>query len=126
MVAANLMPDKRYKIVNTKSLPETPCPCGISKRAFTDDPDQIASLHVVTIKNNARAHYHKKMTEIYYVLDGTEQMELDGVRFDIGVGTSIMIKPGCRHRAIGDLTIINIPIPAFDANDEYFDDQALS
>jgi len=28
---------------------------------------------------------------------------------------------GCRHRAIGKLRIVNIPVPAFDANDEWFD-----
>ena len=36
--------------------------------------------------------------------------------------TSILIKPGCRHRAIGEMRIINIPIPTFDPADEYFDD----
>ena len=35
--------------------------------------------------------------------------------------TAIYIKPGCRHRAIGKLKIINIPIPAFDERDEWFD-----
>ena len=32
-----------------------------------------------------------------------------------------MIKPGCRHRAVGDLTLINVPVPAFDSEDEWFD-----
>jgi hypothetical protein len=32
-----------------------------------------------------------------------------------------MIKPGCRHRAVGRFTILNIPIPAFDPADEHFD-----
>jgi len=32
-----------------------------------------------------------------------------------------MIHPGCRHRAIGHLKLINVPIPAFDPDDEYFD-----
>jgi len=36
--------------------------------------------------------------------------------------SAIMIKPGCRHRAIGKMKIINIPIPAFDPEDEWFDD----
>ena len=35
--------------------------------------------------------------------------------------TAVFIKPGCRHRAIGDLTIINVPIPAFDPADEFED-----
>ena len=115
------MPDKRFKIVNTRSLPETECPCGTVKRAFTDDPDQIASLHIVKVSEESKTHYHKKMTEIYYVLEGNGQIELDGMRFDIGPGSSILIKPGCRHRAIGKLKLINVPIPAFDKDDEWFD-----
>ena len=35
--------------------------------------------------------------------------------------TSVMIKPGCRHRAVGRLKILNIAIPKFDPHDEWFD-----
>jgi len=48
-------------------------------------------------------------------------MELDGTLFPVKPMTAIYIKPGCRHRAIGKLKIINIPIPAFDERDEWFD-----
>ena len=116
------MSSKRYRIVNTKSLSPTDCPCGTAKRAFTDDPDQVASLHIVDVSQTAKTHYHKIMTEIYYVLEGHGQIELDSMRFDIGPGSSIMIKPGCRHRAIGNLKLLNIPIPAFGPQDEYFDE----
>ncbi|MEL7496419.1 MAG: cupin domain-containing protein [Planctomycetota bacterium] len=115
------MADKRYKIVDLKSIEPVSCPCGSARRAFMDDEDQVASLHLVDIKENAKTHYHKKQTEIYYVLEGEGQMELDGVRFDVSPGTSILIKPECRHRAIGNLRILNIPIPAFDPDDEWID-----
>lgn len=118
---ASLMSEPRFRIVDTESIESVPCPCGSARRAFMDDPDQICSLHVVEISEDSRSHYHKKMTEVYYVLEGTGQMELDGERFDIQPGSSVMVKPGCRHRAIGKLKIINIPIPAFDPDDEWFD-----
>jgi hypothetical protein len=35
--------------------------------------------------------------------------------------TSIFIKPGCRHRAVGKMRILNVVIPPFDAEDEWFD-----
>ena len=117
------MSSKKYHIVNMKSLLPTECPCGAAKRAFVDDPDQIASLHVVDVSQTTKTHYHKKMTEIYYILEGHGQIELDSMRFDVGPGSAIMIKPGCRHRAIGDLKLLNIPVPAFDPQDEYFDDE---
>ena len=78
-------------------------------------------MHVVDIQQDSQTHYHKRMTEIYFVLEGEGQMELDGKLFPIKPMTAILIKPGCRHRAIGKLKIVNIPVPAFDEADEWFD-----
>ena len=77
---------------------------------------------MVDIVEDSRTHYHKKMTEIYLVLEGEGHIELDGEIFPLKPMTSVMIKPGCRHRAVGRLRIINIPIPAFDSEDEWFDE----
>ena len=48
-------------------------------------------------------------------------MELDGERVPLKPMTSIFIKPGCRHRAVGKLRVMIVPIPAFDPADEWFD-----
>jgi mannose-6-phosphate isomerase-like protein (cupin superfamily) len=61
------------------------------------------------------------MTEIYLVLEGEGQMELDGELYPLKPMATVYIRPGCRHRAIGKLKIINIPVPAFDESDEWFD-----
>ncbi|MCA9265931.1 MAG: cupin domain-containing protein [Planctomycetales bacterium] len=114
----------RYQFAELGTLPPTTCPCGTTRRAFTEDPDQVASMHIVEISANSRTHYHKQMTELYYVLEGTGQMELDGQLFDVQPGTAILIKPLCRHRAIGKLKILNVPVPAFDPQDEWFDDDS--
>jgi mannose-6-phosphate isomerase-like protein (cupin superfamily) len=110
-----------YQIVDLGKTAGVPCPCGSSRRAFTDDPDQTVSLHHVTISSDAKTHYHKRLTEIYYILEGNGQMELDGELFDVSPGCSILIKPGCRHRAIGNMKIINVVVPSFDPDDEWFD-----
>lgn len=112
---------RKYSVVNLDEVTPVPCPCGMSRRAFTDDPDKIASLHVVDVSIDAKTHYHKKLTEIYYILEGTGQMELDGELVDVGPGSTVLIKPGCRHRAIGKMRILNVPVPAFDPEDEWFD-----
>ena len=112
---------RKYSVVNLDEVTPVPCPCGMSRRAFTDDPDKIASLHVVDVSIDAKTHYHKKLTEIYYILEGAGQMELDGELVDVGPGSTVLIKPGCRHRAIGKMRILNVPIPAFDPDDEWFD-----
>ena len=110
-----------YFITQLNETPQVPCPCGLSRRAFADNPQNAASLHLVDIQRNSRAHYHKRMTEIYLVLEGEGQMELDGRVVPVKPMTAIYIEPGCRHRAIGPLKIINIPVPAFDESDEFFD-----
>lgn len=115
------MSQARYTIAQIADLDPVRCPCGFTRRAFTDDPDQIASLHVVDIQIDSQVHYHKKLTEIYYILEGEGHMELDGELVPVRPGSTILIKPGCRHRAVGKLKLINVPIPAFDPHDEWFD-----
>ncbi len=110
-----------YSIAQLDEIAATRCPCGWARRAFAEIPENAASLHVVDIQRDSQTHFHKKMTEIYLVLEGEGQMELDGQLFPIKPMTAIYIRPGCRHRAIGKLRIINIPIPAFDPQDEWFD-----
>jgi mannose-6-phosphate isomerase-like protein (cupin superfamily) len=112
---------KRYKLAHLESIPAVKCLCGQSRRAFVDDPAGVASLHVVDISEDARAHYHKRLTEIYYILEGEGEMELDGERQAVQPGDAIFIKPGCRHRAIGRLRVLIVPIPVYDSDDEWFD-----
>lgn len=109
-----------FQLAQLDDLPPTRCPCGFARRAFAE-PGNAASMHVVDIEADSRAHYHKRMTEIYLVLEGEGQMELDGQLYPVRPMSAIYIRPGCRHRAIGKLKIINIPVPAFDESDEWFD-----
>ncbi|HEX2477287.1 MAG TPA: cupin domain-containing protein [Lacipirellulaceae bacterium] len=112
---------KCFQIARVADLPPIACPCGQARRAFVDDADGVASMHVVDISVDARVHYHKRMTEIYYILEGDGYIELDGERHAVRPGDAIMIKPLCRHRAIGRLRVLNVPVPAFDPDDEWFD-----
>jgi mannose-6-phosphate isomerase-like protein (cupin superfamily) len=98
----------------------TPCPCGQSRRAFMNEENSVASMHLVEIKHDSELHYHKRMTELYYVLEGEGHIELDGEVLPLSPGTAVLIKPGCRHRAVGEgLRILNVPVPKFDPADEF-------
>jgi len=110
---------KRFEAVRLADIPATPCPCGSAKRAFVDDEDGVASLHLVEIKTDSEAHFHERLTEIYYVLEGEGFIEADGERVPVSPGSAILIKPGCRHRAVGKLRILNIVVPRFDPDDEW-------
>jgi len=113
---------KNYMIAQLDVVPPVPCPCGQARRAFATPDNQTATLHMVDIKTDSETHFHKKLTEIYLVLEGEGHMELDGEVVPVKPMTAIFIKPGCRHRAVGKLRIINIPVPAFDPADEWVDE----
>lgn len=111
----------RYALAQLDSLPGVACPCGEARRAFRDVPSAPASVHLTDIHADSRTHYHRRMTEIYVVLEGEGTIELDGQSFPLRPLTAVLIRPGCRHRAVGRLRLLNIPIPAFDPADEWFD-----
>jgi mannose-6-phosphate isomerase-like protein (cupin superfamily) len=113
---------QNYWITQLDQVPAVPCPCGKSRRAFAEHGDEVvATMHLVDISTDARVHYHKKLTEIYLILEGEGYLELDGQRVPVKPMTAVYIKPGCRHRAVGKMKIINVPVPAFDPGDEWFD-----
>lgn len=110
-----------YMMAQLDALAATRCPCGFARRAFAGSSDNAASVHLVDIEQDARTHYHRRMTEIYVVLEGDGHLELDGELVPVKPLTTVYIRPGCRHRAVGRMRILNIPVPAFDPADEWFD-----
>lgn len=112
---------KNYLLAQLDAIPPTRCPCGFARRAFAGSADNVASVHVVDIERDSQTHYHKRMTEIYVVLEGEGHLELDGECVPVKPMTAVYIRPGCRHRAVGRLKILNIPVPAFDETDEWSD-----
>jgi mannose-6-phosphate isomerase-like protein (cupin superfamily) len=114
---------KNYSVEHFADIDPVRCPCGFSRRAFVSPDNSLATMHVVDIQADAQTHYHKKLTEIYLILEveGEAFMELDGERVPVRPMSTILIKPGCRHRAVGKMKIANVAIPAFDPDDEWFD-----
>jgi len=111
---------KGYVVRTPAEVPPVPCPCGASRRIITGLDTDKASFHIVDIRQDSRKHYHKKLTEIYYVLEGEGRLEADDDVVPLSPGTTVMIKPGTRHRAVGALRIVNVVVPAFDEKDEHF------
>ena len=111
----------RYEVAQLAELPPIPCPCGQARRAFASGPEAPLSVHLTEISADARTHYHKRLTETYVVLEGEGYLELDGERVPLKPLTAVTIRPGCRHRAVGNIKILNFVVPAFDPADEWFD-----
>ena len=116
---------KRYQHVDFTDLDPIQCCCGTTRRAFVDQDDAPASAHYLEVCDEPTTHYHKKTTEIYLVLEGEGHLELDGELIPVKPLSAIMIRPECRHRAIGKLKVINIPVPKHDDDDFYYDEEAV-
>jgi len=96
------------------------CPCGKSTRILTKKDNPAISVHCTQIRD-AESHYHKRSTEIYYILEGKGTMLLEDNSIDLKPGLCIHIPPEIRHRVLGDIKTLVIAVPAFDASDEFFD-----
>lgn len=112
-----------FEFLDFDQIDATPCPCGFAKRGLMESDGVPFSLHVTEITLDAKAHYHKKLTETYFVLEcGTDaQIELDGELYPLAPHKAVVIYPGTRHRAIGSMKVAIIAYPKFDPSDEWFD-----
>ncbi len=117
--------DKGYEVVRYAELTGVPCPCGTAKRGFMDSDSVPFSFHVTTIAKTSRVHYHKRLTETYFVLECDEHsyLELDGERLPLQREMAVLIRPGTRHRAVGNVKVAIVAWPKFDPADEWFDDE---
>lgn len=79
----------------------------------TDDGSTIRSLldlTVAPVRNQSLAeatldagdattrHYHRHSEEIYYLIEGTGHMEIDGDECDVRAGDAILIPAGAWHQ----------------------------
>lgn len=120
------MPDLEKRssvVVDFRDIRPVECPCGQSRRAFADAPEAPMTLHEVDISRDAKTHYHRRLTEVYYFreCEPDAQMELNGERIPVRAGMSVLIPPETRHRAVGEMKVLVMAIPKFDPSDEWFD-----
>ena len=80
-----------------------------SQQPFTTkDGSTIRELHHTAAQSLAEAslepdgaterHFHRQSEEIYFMLEGTGEMELDGDRRTVQPGDAILIPPGAWHQ----------------------------
>ena len=84
-----------------------------------------AWAHAVDI-DGAREHYHKRSTELYYVLEGEGTVTLDGVEHAVGKGSIVHIPPGVVHGAKGRVRVLVVGIPDIAEDDLYFPEAVVA
>jgi quercetin dioxygenase-like cupin family protein len=96
--------------------------CGWRHRLISrEDKDRkvAAWVHAVDI-DGSREHYHRRATELYYVLEGAGTVSLDGLAQPVRQGSLLHIPPGVRHGAKGRMRVLVVGIPDIDDDDIFF------
>lgn len=73
--------------------------CGIMRKLTAADDFKGMDIVHVTITDSTKEHYHKKLTEVYYVLKGSIDVEVDDKIEHLEKGQMIMIFPNTNHKA---------------------------
>jgi mannose-6-phosphate isomerase-like protein (cupin superfamily) len=96
--------------------------CGIMRKLTgSKDFSGMDFVHV-TIRDSTKQHYHKKLTEVYYVLKGSINITVDGKTERLKPGQMIMIFPKTKHKATKtskeDAEILVVCCPPWSEEDE--------
>lgn len=94
--------------------------CGFRRSLITDRDTDVANVSYLRI-DNSREHYHKRMTEFYYVLRGGGEIVLDGERSPVQEGDIVLIPPGVRHTSEGEMDVLIVGVPPQETEDVHFD-----
>ena len=112
--------EKGFVVKDSKKIKPVDCSCGLSTRIITACDTPLANLHITHITNSS-IHYHLKCTELYFILEGEGQMELEENNIiSLTPGIVVMIKPGAPHRGYGNFKAMIVGVPAMQENDEFF------
>jgi mannose-6-phosphate isomerase-like protein (cupin superfamily) len=100
----------------------------------TKDGSLIRELHHTPAQSLAEAtlepgqaterHYHRATEEIYFVVKGSGEMEVDGRTQRIRPGDAVLIPPGAWHTLLNDgtseLRILCCCVPPYSHEDTFF------
>lgn len=69
---------------------------------LSSDPEILAIEELMPPLAAEQRHHHERASQIFYVLEGTFTMELDGIVHQLSPGDSIKVPPGLKHQARND------------------------
>lgn len=116
------MPPPRPLVRHEGETPRERSACGWRDRLISREDaslEPMAWVHAVDI-DGAKLHFHKRSTELYYVLDGEGSVILDGEEHAVFKGSLVQIPPGVVHGARGRMRVLVVGIPDI-ADDDYFE-----
>ena len=113
-------PEGNLVLRHEQDAPRERSACGYRYRLISKGDDGVSAwAHAVDI-DGARPHYHKRATELYYVLEGEGHVILDGKKHEVHPGSMIHIPPGTVHGAMGKMRVLVVGIPDIDDDDVFY------
>jgi len=88
-----------YIVKKVKDAEARDITCGIMHNLTTTEDFKDMDFVHVTVTAETKEHYHKQLTEVYYVLKGAIDVELDGTIEHLEKDEMIMIYPNTNHKA---------------------------
>ena len=73
--------------------------CGLMRKLTGITDSKSMDFAHVTIRAPTKRHFHKKLTEVYFVLKGAINVDLDGKTEHLKRGQMVMILPNTKHKA---------------------------
>ncbi len=111
---------EKYIIRRLSDTPIERGVCGWRKTPVTHDETPVANVSHRSI-DDSKYHYHREMTEFYYILSGGGTITLDGEKKDITAGDIVVIKPGTWHTSDGEMDVLITGVPAGEQTDIWFE-----
>lgn len=112
--------DEKYIIRRLSETPEERGVCGWRRTLVTHSDTPIANVSYLRI-DDSKKHYHREMTEFYYVLSGGGTISVDGEIREITAGDLVVIKPGVWHTSDGEMDVLILGVPAGEQTDVWFE-----
>jgi mannose-6-phosphate isomerase-like protein (cupin superfamily) len=108
-----------FLIRHLSEVPEERGVCGFRRTIITAGDTQAVNVSHLRI-DNSRYHFHRRMTELYYVLSGSGAITLDGETHPVQQGDIVLIRPGVWHTSEGEMNVLITGVPAGEATDIFF------
>jgi quercetin dioxygenase-like cupin family protein len=89
---------------------------------FHSDAQSLAEASLAPRRATQR-HYHAESEEIYLVVEGGGELEVDGERREVGAGDAILITPGAWHELTAGadgIRLLCCCVPPYSDADTYF------
>jgi len=106
---------------------------GDLQASTTKDGSTIREYHHTSVQSLAEAslavgqttqrHYHRRSEEIYFLLEGEGELEVDGERRHVGAGDAALIPAGAWHEIVATtpLRFLCCCAPPYSHDDTFFE-----